>query len=46
METKQIKMDVELAQTIVNYLQTKPYQEVHQIIPAIINCKPIEEEKE
>lgn len=29
-----------LAQAVVNYLQTKPFGEVHQLISALVQCKP------
>ena len=37
----------EVLQTIANYLQTKPYREVFQLIEMLKQAKPIEvEEKE
>lgn len=34
----------ELVQAIANYLQTKPFQEVHQLIAALSQLKKIEVE--
>ena len=30
----------QVAQAMVNYLETKPFREVHQLIRAIIACNP------
>lgn len=34
-----IKVNLELAQTLINYLQAKPYIEVHQLIDALLKCE-------
>jgi len=36
---------VELLQKVVDYLAGKPYREVHDLIPALINLEKIEEEE-
>lgn len=38
---KFIVVPTELAQTVVNYLTTKPYSEVHQLVQALISCPPL-----
>lgn len=38
-ETLSIPKD--LAQAVVNYLATRPYQEVHQFMPALLSLQPI-----
>ena len=35
----------ELAQNVVNYLQTCPYKDVFQLISALVQCKPPEDPK-
>ncbi len=37
------KVPGNLAQTILNYLQTKPFQEVHQLIGGLMNCERMKE---
>lgn len=37
------KLPPELAQAIVNYLATKPYQEVFQVMPQIMNLEGVPE---
>lgn len=37
-------IDAELAQAILNYLQGKPFSEVHQLINALLQSERIEEE--
>jgi hypothetical protein len=39
-----IKLNLELAQALINYLQAKPYIEVHQLIEALLKCEKSEEE--
>jgi hypothetical protein len=39
-----MEVPVELAQKIINYLTSKPYAEVHQLINELIQCKPKEKE--
>ena len=36
----------DLLQAILNYLGTKPYQEVYQLVQAIQSCQPIADEAE
>ena len=46
MSAKQVvKVDVPFLQQILNYLQSKPYVEVHQLIDIILNNQPEPEEK-
>lgn len=35
------KISAQLAQAIVNYLQTKPFGEVHELIKALIALEPL-----
>lgn len=35
------KLSPELAQAIVNYMASRPYQEVYQVMPAIMNLEPV-----
>jgi len=39
------KIDEELAQVIANYLSTKPYSEVAEILSRLTKIEKIEEEK-
>jgi hypothetical protein len=36
MEKKEVKVDIQLLQELINYLQQKPYHEVYQLIGKII----------
>ena len=36
------KVDEVLLQAILNYLGTKPYQEVYQLVQAIQACQPVD----
>ena len=38
---KQYIIDEALAQAIANYLSTRPYTEVFQLIPALMQIKPL-----
>ena len=40
------KISKEQRQTLLKYLQNRPYAEVFQLIALIVGLKPIEEEKE
>ena len=40
-----LRIPTEVAQAIANYLATKPYQEVHRLIAALTNLKPIDPAK-
>lgn len=40
-----LEIDRELAQAITNYLQLKPFKEVHLLIAALMQCKEIVEPK-
>lgn len=40
-----LEIDKELAQAILNYLALKPFNEVHQLVAAIVSLKEIKEEK-
>jgi len=47
MKSKHILIPVELAQGLVNYLQTRPFVEVNRLIDALLrapNAEPIVEE--
>ena len=37
---KELKVSSELLQAIVNYLGTKPFNEVHVLISEIMKCEP------
>ena len=37
------KVPGELFQLVLNYLQTKPFQEVHQLIGGIMRCEKMKE---
>lgn len=43
---KQFIITEELAQTILNYLATRPYAEVSQLVPRLQSVKPFVEPKE
>lgn len=40
------KLEPELAQSVVNYLATRPYQEVFQLMPHIMNLEGVLSEEE
>ena len=42
MNEKQIVITVDNAQAIVDYLKTRPYQEVHTLLPLLLNAKAVE----
>lgn len=46
MDKKPIEISVELAQATVNYLATKPYSEVYQLIGLFHKAAQVKPEKE
>jgi hypothetical protein len=40
------KISEELAQSVINYLATRPYQEVFQLINGLTNLPKIKDDKE
>ncbi len=46
MEPKTITIDVQLAQAILSYLQTRPYAEVYQLIEHLIKAAQTEQIKQ
>ncbi len=43
---KEYKIKESLLQAVLNYLQEQTYKEVYGLINALMQCKPVEEEKE
>ena len=41
-----LAVEQKILQAVVNYLETKPYREVQNLISMLLNSKPIEEKKE
>jgi hypothetical protein len=39
--TTEFKINQELAQALLNYLQTRPYAEVHGLIAALLRLEPL-----
>jgi hypothetical protein len=38
----EIKITIELPQALIDYLQTKPYAEVHRLIEALLKSEKVE----
>ena len=39
---EKVTISKELAQALLNYLQTKPFAEVHALIAELLKCEPVE----